>query len=413
MAEAKSFEISRHSVMEAWRRIKSNGGSAGVDGQSIKAFEEKLKDNLYKIWNRMSSGSYFPPPVLLCEIPKPDGKTRTLGIPTVADRVAQMVAKKYLEPKVEPIFHPDSYGYRPGKSAHEAIGVTRQRCWRYNWVIDLDIKGFFDTINHELMMHAVRKHADEKWLLLYIERWLKASAQSKDGDTIKRDKGTPQGGVISPLLANIFLHHSFDKWMQEEFSSLPFERYADDIIVHCYTEKQAQYVKERIRQRLERCGLALHPDKTKIFYCKDVNRKEDNDHTSFDFLGYTFRPRLCRNKDGKFFVGFTPAVSRKSMKSMSYTIRQWDLCSVTPLSLEDLAKMINPVVRGWMNYYGAYCRSELSPILRQIELSIAKWAIRKYKKLHRRIVAATRWLRGIWRREPNLFAHWAWCKSND
>ena len=232
---------------------------------------------------------------------------------------------------MEPIFHPDSYGYRPGKSAHEAIGVTRQRCWRYNWVIDLDIKGFFDT------------------------------------------------------------------WMQEEFSSLPFERYADDIVVHCYTEKQAQYVKERIRQRLEHCGLALHPDKTQIFYCKDAKRKDDNDHTSFDFPGYTFRPRHCRNKDGKFFVGFTPAVSRKSMKSMSYTIRQWELSSVTPLSLKDLANMINPVVRGWMNYYGAYCRSELSPILRQIELSIAKWAIRKYKKLHRRIVAATRWLRGILR----------------
>jgi RNA-directed DNA polymerase len=251
-------------------------------------------------------------------------------------------------------------------------------------------------------------------VLLYIERWLKASAQSKDGNTIKREKGTPQGGVISPLLANIFLHHSFDMWMQEEFSSMPFERYADDIIVHCYTEKQAQYVKERIRQRLKHCGLALHPDKTKIVYCKDVNRKDDNDHTKFDFLGYEFRPRLCRNsKDGNFFVGFTPAVSRKAMKSMSYTIRQWGLSNLTPLSLKELSEMINPVVRGWMNYYGAYCRSALSPILRQIELAIAKWAIRKYKKLHRRIVAATRWLRGICRREPNLFAHWAWCQTND
>jgi RNA-directed DNA polymerase len=397
----------RQTVMEAWLRVKSNGGSAGVDGQSIKVFEEKLKDNLYKIWNRMSSGSYFPSPVLLCEIPKPDGKTRTLGIPTVADRVAQMVAKKYLEPQVEPIFHPDSYGYRPNKSAHEAIGVTRQRCWKYNWVIDLDIRAFFDTINHELMMRAVRKHTTEKWVLLYIERWLKASGQDKEGRTVARDKGTPQGGVISPLLANIFLHHAFDRWMREEFADLPFERYADDIIVHCYTEKQAQYVLERIRRRLQQCGLALHPDKTRIVYCKDVVRKDAAEHTSFDFLGYTFRQRKCRNKYGKFFVGFTPAVSRKAQKSMSHTIRHWQLNRVTTLSLKELSEQINPVVRGWMNYYGAYCRSALHSIVRQIELAIAHWAIRKYKKLHRRIVAATRWLRGIWRREPHLFAHWA------
>jgi len=400
--------------MEAWRRVKANGGSAGVDGQTIEVFEVKLKDNLYKIWNRMSSGSYFPSPVLLCEIPKEAGKVRTLGIPTVADRVAQMVVKMHLEPKVEPVFHPNSYGYRPGKSAHEAVGVTRERCWRFNWVIDIDIKGFFDSINHTLLMHAVHKHTDEKWMLLYIERWLKVSAQDKNGNTVKREMGTPQGGVISPLLANIFLHHCFDTWMEQEFPSLLFERYADDIVVHCYTKKQAQYVKEGIRRRLKKYGLILHPDKTKIVYCKDVNRKDDNDHTKFDFLGYEFRPRLCRNsKDGKFFVGFTPAVSRKAMKSMSYTIRQWGLSNLTPLSLKELSEMINPVVRGWMNYYGAYCRSALSPILRQIELAIAKWAIRKYKKLHRRIVAATRWLRGIYRREPTLFAHWAWCQIND
>ena len=355
----------------------------------------------------MSSGSYFPPPVLFCEIPKSDGRTRKLGIPTVSDRVAQMVAKQYLEPLVEPIFHPNSYGYRPGKSAHEALSVTRQRCWQYNWVIDLDIKGFFDTIDHKLMMHAVRKHTDEKWLLLYIERWLKVSAKSKDGNTIKREKGTPQGGVISPLLANIFLHHSFDKWMQEEFSLIPFERYADDIVVHCCTEKQAQYINGEIRKRLELCGLALNENKTKIAYCKDANRKDDYDITSFDFLGFTFRARQCRNKEGNNFVGFTPAISRKSIKSISYKIRQWKLTSKTPLSIQDLAKMINPAVRGWINYYGAYCRSELGKILQQIEFSIAKWATRKYKKLHRRIVAATRWLREIWRREPTLFAHWA------
>jgi RNA-directed DNA polymerase len=323
-----------------------------------------------------------------------------------------MVAKLHLEPHVEPLFHPDSYGYRPNKSAHEAIGVTRQRCWKYNWVIDLDIKGFFDTIDHELMMRAVRKHTTEKWLLLYIERWLKVLGQDSEGRIIARDKGTPQGGVISPLLANIFLHHAYDTWMQEKFESLPFERYADDIIVHCYTEKQARYVLECIRQRLRQCGLALHPNKTRIVYCKDVNRKDDADHTKFDFLGYTFRPRMCRDKYGRYFVGYTPAVSRKAMKSMSFTIRSWQLNRRTTLSLQELSELINPVVRGWMNYYGAYNRSEMHTIMRQIELAIAHWVIRKYKKLHRRVVAATHWLRGIWRREPYLFAHWAWCNSN-
>ena len=393
--------------MEAWLRVKSNGGAAGADGQTIEEFESNLKNNLYKIWNRMSSGSYIPPPVRLCEIPKPKGGTRILGIPTVADRVAQMVAKMHIEPQVEPVFHPDSYGYRPNKSAHEAIGVTRQRCWKYNWVIDLDIKAFFDTINHELMLRAIRKHTTEKWVLLYIERWLKAPGQDKEGHTVARDQGTPQGGVISPLLANIFLHHAFDRWMREEFANLSFERYADDIIVHCYTEKQAQYVLECIRGRLQRCGLALHPEKTRIVYCKDVERKGDKNHTSFDFLGYTFRSRQCRNKYGRYFVGFTPAVSRKAQQSMGHTIRHWQLTRETTLSMKELSEKINPVVRGWMNYYGAYGRSELHTIVRQLELAIAHWATRKYKKLHRRMVAATQWLRGIKRREPYLFAHWA------
>jgi len=396
--------------MEAWRRVKSNGGSAGVDGQDLRNFEENLKDNLYKIWNRMSSGCYFPPPVLLCDIPKGDGKFRTLGIPTVSDRVAQMVAKLHLEPQVEPEFHPDSYGYRPGKSALEAIGVTRERCWRYNWGIDLDIKGFFDTIDHKLMMRAVQKHTQNKWLLLYIERWLKAPAQDKNGSGVKREQGTPQGGVISPLLANIFLHHSYDMWMEKEFPALSFERYADDIVVHCYTEKQARYALQCIQQRMEKCGLRLHPDKTKIVYCKDVNRTEDSKHTKFDFLGYEFRPRPCQNKNGQFFVGFNPAVSPKAKQSMSYTIRQWKLSCKTPATIQDISEMINPVVRGWMNYYGAYCRSELYDILRQVELAVARWATRKFKKLHRRVVAADRWLRGVSSREPELFAHWAWCR---
>jgi RNA-directed DNA polymerase len=310
ISKTKPFSISKQVVWEAYRRVKANQGAAGVDGQSVKDFEVGLKDNLYKIWNRMSSGSYFPPPVRTVEIAKSDGRLRRLGIPTVADRVAQMVVKMHLEPDVEPNFHPDSYGYIRGRSALEAVGVVRKRCWRYNWVIDLDIKGFFDNIDHDLMLHAVKKHTTSKWMLLYIERWLKAPAQSEDGRLIKREKGTPQGGVISPLLANIFLHHAFDEWMRSDHRSVRFARYADDIVVHCRSEAQAQFMLRAIKRRLARCKLQLHPDKTKIVYCKDDRRSGNYEHESFDFLGYSFRPRGCKGPG--YFVGFTPAVSKSA-----------------------------------------------------------------------------------------------------
>jgi RNA-directed DNA polymerase len=318
------------------------------------------------------------------------------------------VAKLHLEPKVEPLFHPDSYGYRPAKSATDAVGVARQRCWKYNWVIDVDIKGFFDTIDHQLMMEIVRRYTTEKWALLYVERWLKAPAEDEQGGRVERTKGTPQGGVISPLLANLYLHEAFDQWMGERFPTLAFERYADDIVVHCYTQRQAAYVLECIRCRLAQYRLELHPEKTRIVYCKDANRTEDYEHTRFVFLGYEFRPRLCRNGKGQFFVGFTPAVSRKARTSMSKDIRAWKLTSQAAETLEEVAGRINPVVRGWMNYYGAYCRSELAPTLRQIEFAVARWAMRKYKKLHRRLAASTHMLAAIRQRQPTLFAHWAW-----
>ena len=317
MTEAKSFRIPKQLVYSAFKRVKANGGAAGVDGESISEFEAMIGDNLYKIWNRMSSGSYYPAPVRLHEIPKSDGKKRTLGIPTVGDRVAQTVVKMILEPKVEPHFHPDSYGYRAGKSAVEAVGIARQRCWKYNWVIDLDIKGFFDNIDHSLMMGIVEKYTQESWVLLYVKRWLEAPAQDKEGRTVERSKGTPQGGVISPLLANLFLHEAFDQWMSEQFPTLPFERYADDAIVHCRTEKQARYVLQCIRNRLAQYRLELHPEKTVIVYCKDDNRKEEHEHTKFTFLGYEFRPRLSKNKNGNMFVGFTPALSTKAKKSIT------------------------------------------------------------------------------------------------
>ena len=298
MTEAKPFCISKRAVWDAWLRVKANRGAAGVDEESIAQFEKRLKLNLYKIWNRMSSGSYFPPPVRIAKIPKGGGGERTLGIPTVGDRVAQMVLKLYLEPQVEPRFHRDSYGYRPRKSALDAVGVARKRCWQYDWVVDLDIKGFFDNIDHALMMRALRKHTDNPWILLYVERWLKAPAQQKDGTIVPRDKGTPQGGVVSPLLANIFLHHALDLWLADTHPHCPYERYADDVVVHCRSEAQARFIRHSIEDRLRACKLEAHPQKTKLVYCRDSNRIENHRPISFDFLGYTFRPRPAVNRTG-------------------------------------------------------------------------------------------------------------------
>ena len=406
MDKAKSFCISKWEVWEAYKRVKANQGAAGVDGQSIAAFEEALKDNLFKIWNRMSSGSYFPPPVRRVDIPKDNGGTRPLGIPTVADRVAQMVAKRYLEPMMEEYFHPDSYGYRPKKSAIEAIGVARQRCWRYDWVLDLDIKGFFDSIDHELLLRAVRKHTDCKWVLLYIERWLKAPAQLEDGSLIHRDKGTPQGGVISPLLANLFLHYAFDTWMQRRYPRIPFERYADDGICHCRSRSEAEGLRVAIEQRFSECGLELNVQKTKIVYCRDTNRQEDYPEQNFDFLGYTFRPRLAKERSGKFFVSFIPAISDKAAKSIRNTMRQWKLHRRTDKSLDELARTFNPVIKGWINYYGSFYRSALYRTFQPLNNILAQWATRKYKSLKRHKRRACQWLQSIMHRQPKLFAHW-------
>lgn len=406
MEQAKPFNISKKKVWEAWLKVKSNKGAAGLDGQSIGEFEENLKDNLYKIWNRMSSGSYFPPPVLRVEIPKGDGRMRPLGIPTVADRIAQMVAKQELEPQLERHFHPDSYGYRPGKSALDAVGQARQRCWRNDWVVDLDIKGFFDNINHELMMRAVGTHTQERWVLLYIERWLKAPIQLPDGTRQMPQKGTPQGGVISPLLANLFLHYGFDKWMQREYPYIAFERYADDAVCHCQSQVQAESLKQALTKRMLDIGLELHPSKTKIVYCYDDNRQEDYPLTSFDFLGYTFRPRKSINRWGKTFINFTPAFSNKAAKSVRQTARRWAWQNRSDKSLEDLARMFNPMIQGWINYYGRYYKSAMYPALRHLDRQLARWARRKYKRLqgHRR--RAEQWLRRIARKQPGLFVHW-------
>jgi len=406
MSEAKPFCISKWEVWEAYKRVKANKGAAGVDEQSIEDFEKRLKKNLYKIWNRMSSGSYLPPPVRTVKIPKAKGGERKLGIPTVSDRIAQQVVKSRLEPEVDRLFHADSYGYRPGKSALDAVGKARERCWRYDWVVDLDIKGFFDNLDQTLLMRAVKKHAKDRWLVLYIERWLKAPVQEEDGKLIPREKGTPQGGVISPLLANLFLHYGLDRWLQAKFPKVVFERFADDAIVHCRTEREALAIRKAIAARLQLCGLELHPEKTTIVYCKDDDRRRTYQNEKFDFLGYTFRPRRSKNRKGKHFINFSPAVSDKAAQAMRDTIRSWNLPKRSDKAIDDLSRMFNPIVRGWLLYYGRYYRSALYPPMRQLDRDLALWAKRKYKRLRNHLRRATHWIASISRRSPGLFAHW-------
>lgn len=407
MKETKQFDIPKQLFVQAYKLVKANGGAAGVDQQSLTDFEKNLKDNLYRLWNRMSSGSYFPPPVKAVSIPKKTGGKRILGVPTVGDRICQMVVKQIIEPKVEPYFLPDSYGYRLNKSALDAIGVTRQRCWNYDWVIEFDIRGLFDNIPHELLMKAVNKHVKEKWVVLYIERWLKAPMQKEDGTVDMRVCGTPQGGVISPILSNLFLHYVFDMWMSRRHPEMQWCRYADDGLVHCRTERQALQLLSELLQRFKQCGLELHPEKTKIVYCKDGNRKGKYPKTTFDFLGYTFRARVCKNsKRNSMFINFTPAVSKMAQKSMRATTRKYNLRNRTDLSLKDIAKWYNPVLQGWINYYGKYSRSALYPTWRHFNLTLVGWAMRKYKRLRNRRTWAAKFIERISENNPRLFVHW-------
>jgi group II intron reverse transcriptase/maturase len=405
MQGTKPYSISKKAVYEAFKSVKANHGAYGIDEQSITEFEADLKDNLYKLWNRMSSGTYFPKPVRAVAIPKKNGGTRKLGIPTVEDRVAQTVAKMSFEPGVESIFYEDSYGYRPGKSAKQALAVTRERCWRKDYVLEYDIKGLFDNIRHDYLMALVKRHAKDRWVVLYIERWLTAPFQMKDGAIVERTAGTPQGGVISPVLANLFLHYAFDDFMAKEFPSIPWARYADDGIAHCVSLKQAKYLLRRLRERFAQCGLELNLEKTRIVYCKDDDRKGDFENTSFDFLGYTFRPRHAKNKYGKYFTSFLPAISEKAKKAMRKEVRSWKLQLKPDRSLQDIANMFNSQIQGWLNYYTYFYKSEIYGALRYINACLVNWVRRKYKKRRARR-KAEHWLGGVARRDRKLFAHW-------
>lgn len=405
--KAKPFTISKNLVMQAFKLVKANDGAAGIDQQSLVDFEKNLKDNLYKLWNRLSSGSYQPPPVKAVSIPKKSGGERILGVPTVADRIAQMVVKLTLEPCVEPHFHRDSYGYRPNKSALDAVGITRQRCWQYDWIVEYDIKGLFDNIDHKLLMKAVKRHTDNKWVTLYIERWMKAPMQMTDGSLKERTKGVPQGGVISPVLSNLFLHYVFDVWMGRNHPIIPWSRYADDGLAHCKTKQEAERLLVELHQRFNECGLELHPDKTKIVYCRDGRRKGQHPITEFRFLGYDFKQRLVKNmKRGNLFMSFTPAVSKEAAKSMRAEIRKSNIRNRTELNLHNIAAIYNPILRGWINYYGQYQRSAMYSVLRHFNMTLVAWSMRKFKRFKCHKKRAVLFVEKIAKKQRNLFYHW-------
>lgn len=405
-SRVKPFDISKWEVKEAWEEVRANKGAPGVDGQSIADFEKDLKNNLYKVWNRMSSGSYFPPPVRAVAIPKPhDGGTRMLGIPAVVDRVAQTVVARHLMRRVEPIFHPDSFGYRPGRSALDAVEKCRERCWKRDWVVEFDITKFFDSVPWDLLVKAVEAHTDAVWVKLYVDRWLRAPLQLPDGSLLERERGMPQGAPVSPVLANLFLHYAFDIWMDREFPAVRFERYADDVVLHCVTERQAREVLDALTNRMAEVGLQLHPAKTRIVYCQDGVRQRAFEHTAFTFLGYTFRARLNRSRHGNLFLSFEPAVSKDALKKMGREVRSWHLHTRSELSFQELARRINPVVAGWINYYGRFRPWELNPFLMRINAYLVRWIRRKYKRLAAKRKAIAK-MQEIARRYPRMFAHW-------
>lgn len=408
MKDAKSFEISKQLVMEAYKRVKANRGKSGIDDVTIADFESDLKGNLYKIWNRMCSGSYLPPAVKLVEIPKSNGGKRPLGIPTVGDRVAQMVVVMTIEPEIEPHFHEDSYAYRPKKSALDAVEKAKDRCYTFHWVLDLDIKGFFDNIDHELLIKALERHVKCKWAMMYIKRWLSVPYQLKDGTQMERTKGVPQGSVVGPILANLFLHYTFDEWMRRNHSNISFERYADDTICHCVSQKQAEFIHRAIKKRFAECKLELNEEKTKIVYCKRNHRNIEYECIQFDFLGYTFRPRRSIDTHGEVFLNFSPAVSKKARTKIWETIRDWNQKYWVQMKLEDIAKQINPIIQGWINYYGKFNPGVLKEVLKRINLKLSRWIRDKFKGFRKFKTQAIHRLGDIALKNPDLFAHWSW-----
>jgi group II intron reverse transcriptase/maturase len=395
-------------VRDAFQKVKKNQGSAGVDKVSIADFEQKLDKHLYKIWNRLTSGSYMPPPVREAEMPKKDGTMRKLGIPTVADRVAQQVVKSYLEPRLELVFHTSSYGYRPKRSAHQAIEAVRKNVRGHSWVLDMDIKSFFDEVDHGLLMKAVTKHVEEPWARMYVKRWLEMPIEDKKGRLHqKQGKGTPQGGVISPLLANLFLHYVLDKWLDKHYPQIAFVRYADDVIMHCRTEGEANALYEAAKARMQACKLRVHEGKTKIVYCQDYRREKKARPQKFDFLGFSFQPRPMRSKrpGGGWFLGYDCAISISSKKKIVATLRAFKFHKWSTATIEELAKVLNPKIGGWVNYFDKFGKNELSRVFRVFHNRLVRWVLNRYKSLKGSIKRAYRYLRQLRDAKP-LFYHW-------
>ena len=408
MAEekTKSFPVSKRMVYESYLKVMSKDGCAGIDGQSIEMFNADMSKNLYKVYNRMASGSYFPPPVRTEFIPKKQGGFRPLGIPTVGDRIAQGVVKDYLEPEMDKMFHNSSFGYRPGRSAHDALAQCHANCIRYAWVIDVDIKGFFDNISHEILMELLRKHTQEKWILLYVERWLKAGIEQENGSIAERTKGTPQGGVASPLLANLYLHHAFDIWMDQSNTNNPFERYADDIIIHCQSKEEAEKLLTALQNRMNEYTLTLHPEKTKVVYCKNYQRTEEHEENSFTFLSYTFRPRTAMDKFGrnKLIVLFNGAISNAAKTSIRTAIRKILNPQWTHVSLEATANVLNAKIRGWINYYSKFFKWRMMSVFNYLDYLIQRWIANKYKLTSK--AKTLEEFKRIKEQTPVMFYHW-------
>jgi RNA-directed DNA polymerase len=402
--ETKAHPVTKKMVLDAYKAIRGNGKAAGVDGVSFEEYAKDLQANLYKLWNRLTSGSYFPGLTREKKIPKKGGGFRALGIATIEDRIAQQVVRTYLEPKIEPTFHADSYGYRPKRHAHQAIKTAITRCFTNSWVIDIDIKGYFDTIDHELLMKAVKVYTQEKWILIYIERWLKAGTLKEDGQIAERTEGTAQGSVISPLLSNVFLHFVFDKWMQKYYPKISFERYCDDMVIHCKSEKQASFIKSQIARRFAGCKLTMSEEKTKIVFCKNPNNRGEKKHKqeSFDFLGFTFRPKLCNTKNGRLLLSM-PVMSRKAKKSVMEKVKAMQIHK-SKLKLRQLADQINEKTRGWINYYCTLEKWSTQKLWWQLNRKLIKWV-----KWNRgwEFRKALRWLKATYVAQPRLFCHWS------
>jgi RNA-directed DNA polymerase len=410
---SKTVPITKQMVKEAYRKVKKNQGSAGVDKESLEEFQADLLPNLYKLWNRLSSGSYFPKPVREVSIPKSNGSKRKLGIPTVSDRIAQQVVKTYLESRLEEVFQDSSYGYRPLRSAHQAVEAVRMNVRQYAWVIDMDIKSFFDEVDHELLMKGLDRHVEEPWVKMYIRRWLEVSSQSEDGTlTAKAGKGTPQGGVISPLLSNLYLHYVLDKWLEKHYPSIVFVRYADDVIVHCSSEEESKQLLERIRERLGECRLRLNEEKTKVVYCKNYQRKEKKDYKKkFDFLGFTFKPQSLPSKRGGMFLGFDCGISQSSQTRITEGWKKLNFHRRSPLTIQEIARIINPQMEGIIRYYGKFRRMTLQTLVRNFHHQLVEWALNKYKGFKGSEDRAYKWLKELRVSYPTMFYHWTLYKT--